>query len=42
MVLRPIDLGIFTYTLDEMNLRVPKPAADLKAIRVDQEQKPTA
>jgi hypothetical protein len=38
MVLRPIDLGIFAYTLDEMNLRVPKPAADLKTIRVDQEQ----
>jgi hypothetical protein len=34
MVLRPIDLGILAYTLDEMNLRVPKPAADLKAIRL--------
>jgi hypothetical protein len=38
MILRPIDLSILAYTLDEMNLRIPKPAADLKAIRVDQEQ----
>jgi hypothetical protein len=35
MVLRPIELSILAYTLDEMNLRIPKPAADLKAIRVD-------
>jgi hypothetical protein len=38
MVLRSIDFGILAYTLDEMDLRIPKPAAELKAIRVDQEQ----
>jgi hypothetical protein len=28
----------YSRTLDEMNLRIPKPAADVKAILVDLEQ----